>query len=302
MKFLVTGVNGQLGYEVMNELIRRGHTGVGTGSKPQYTGADGNTDAAKVKYIRMDITDEARVLETVEEVKPDVIVHCASWTAVDSAEDEANRNACFAVNVLGTEYLAKAASRCGCKFIYISTDYVFDGRGDTPWSAESSDFAPLNHYGKTKLEGEFAVKKYLEKYYIVRISWAFGLNGNNFVNTMLKVGETHDEISVVSDQIGNPTYMRDLARLLVDMAETDKYGVYHASNEGEYVSRYDFAKEIFRQCGLSTRVIPVTTAEYSLSKAVRPLNSRLDRSKLIREGFAPLPDWKDALGRYLKEL
>ena len=302
MKFFVTGVNGQLGIEVINELTSRGHRGVGSGTHPEYCGIDLDSYRAKADYVCVDITDRARVREAIASERPDVIVHCASWTAVDLAEEESVREQVYAVNVLGTRYLAEAAAEYGCKFIYISTDYVFDGSGDTPWTPECNEFNPLNYYGQTKLDGESAVRKLLERYYIVRISWAFGINGSNFVKNILRAGQKHDEVRVVCDQIGTPTYMRDLARILVDMAESDKYGIYHVTNEGDYVSWYDFAREIYRMSGMSVRVIPVTTAEYGRSKAVRPLNSRLDRSKLVREGFKPLPDWKDALARYLNEL
>ena len=297
MKTLVTGVNGQLGHDVMLELQKRGYEAVGCGSSPEYRGM---ADAVvKLPYVSLDITDDAAVDRVLQEIKPDCVCHCAAWTAVDAAEEPENKDKVFAVNVDGTRNLARACQALDAKFMYISTDYVFNGQGTEPWKADSQDFAPLNVYGKSKLYGELAVKELLTKYFIVRIAWVFGLNGNNFVKTMLKVGKTHDTLRVVNDQIGTPTYTADLARLLVDMLETEKYGTYHATNEGGYISWYDFAKEIFRQAGYPTKVIPVTTEEYGLSKAKRPFNSRLDKSKLREKGFGALPDWKDALGRYL---
>jgi dTDP-4-dehydrorhamnose reductase len=297
VKTLVTGVNGQLGHDVMLELQKRGYEAVGCGSSPAYRGM---ADAvAQMPYVQLDITDEEAVDKVLQAVKPDCVCHCAAWTAVDAAEDPENKDKVFSVNVDGTRNLARACQALDAKFMYISTDYVFDGQGTEPWKADSQDFAPLNVYGKSKLYGELAVKELLTKYFIVRIAWVFGLNGNNFVKTMLKVGKTHDTLRVVNDQIGTPTYTADLARLLVDMLETEKYGTYHATNEGGYISWYDFAKEIFRQAGYPTKVIPVTTEEYGLSKAKRPFNSRLDKSKLGEKGFGALPDWKDALKRYL---
>ena len=256
----------------------------------------------KMPYLSLDITDEAAVARALEEVKPDVVVHCAAWTAVDAAEEEENAAKVRAVNVDGTRYLAENCRRIGAKMIYLSTDYVFDGAGTQPWQPDCKAYKPLNVYGQTKLEGELAVSGTLEKYFIVRIAWVFGKNGKNFIKTMLNVGKTHDTVRVVADQVGTPTYTFDLARLLVDMAESEKYGYYHATNEGGYISWYDFACEIFRRAGYSTQVLPVTTAEYGLSKAARPFNSRLDKSILSEAGFAPLPDWKDALARYLKEI
>lgn len=282
MKVLVTGVNGQLGYDVVNELNSRGHVAVG------------------VDKEEMDITDAESVSRVMREIKPEAVIHCAAWTAVDAAED--NETAVRLVNAVGTENIAKECKKLDCKLLYVSTDYVFDGKGDKPWQPDCKDYQPLNVYGKTKLEGELAVAGTLEKFFIVRIAWVFGKNGKNFIKTMLNVGKTHDTVRVVCDQIGTPTYTFDLARLLVDMIETDKYGCYHATNEGGYISWYDFTKEIFRQAGYSTEVVPVTTAEYGLSKAARPFNSRLDKSKLLQNGFKPLPDWKDALSRYLKEI
>lgn len=300
MKTLVTGVNGQLGHDVMLELQKRGYEAVGCGSSPEYRGM---ADAvAKLPYVSLDITDDVAVDRVLQEIKPDCVCHCAAWTAVDAAEEPENKDKVFAVNVDGTRNLARACQALDAKFMYISTDYVFNGQGTEPWKADSQEFAPLNVYGKSKLYGELAVKELLTKYFIVRIAWVFGRNGNNFVKTMLKVGKNHDTLRVVNDQIGTPTYTADLARLLVDMLETEKYGTYHATNEGGYISWYDFAREIFRQAGYSTKVIPVTTEEYGLSKARRPFNSRLDKSKLKEQGFQPLPDWRDAVGRYLGEL
>lgn len=300
MKTLVTGVNGQLGHDVMLELSKRGYEAVGCGSSPAYRGM---ADAvAQMPYLSLDITDDAAVDRVLQEIKPDCVCHCAAWTAVDAAEEPENKDKVFAVNVDGTRNLARACQALDAKFMYISTDYVFNGQGTEPWKADSQEFAPLNVYGKSKLYGELAVKELLTKYFIVRIAWVFGLNGNNFVKTMLKVGKTHDVLRVVNDQIGTPTYTKDLARLLVDMIESEKYGVYHATNEGGYISWYDFAKEIFRQAGYTTKVLPVTTKVYGLSKARRPYNSRLDKSKLKEQDFQPLPDWRDAVGRYLEEL
>ncbi len=301
MKVFVTGVAGQLGHDVMNELAARGHEGIGTDLLPQYSGIQDGSAVCTMPYVSLDITDAEAVARTVRELQPEVIVHCAAWTAVDLAEDEDKQEKVERINAFGTRCLAEAAKAVDAKFIYISTDYVFDGQGTEPWQPDCRDYAPLNVYGKTKLEGELAVSELLEKYFIVRIAWVFGLNGKNFIKTMLNVGKTHDTVRVVNDQIGTPTYTLDLARLLVDMLETEKYGYYHATNEGGYISWYDFTKEIYRQAGLSTEVLPVTTAEYGLSKAARPYNSRLDKSKLVEMGFEPLPTWQDALARYLKE-
>lgn len=284
MKVLVTGVKGQLGFDVVNELEKRGHTAVG------------------VDIAEMDITDAEKVNSVITEVNPDAVVHCAAWTAVDAAEDGANIPKVRAINAGGTRNIAEVCKKLGCKMVYISTDYVFDGQGTKPWEPDCKDYKPLNVYGQTKLEGELAVAQLLEKYFIVRIAWVFGVNGKNFIKTMLNVGKTHDAVRVVNDQVGTPTYTYDLARLLVDMVESDKYGYYHATNEGGYISWYDFTCEIYRQAGYSTKVIPVTTAEYGLSKAARPFNSRLDKSKLVENGFRPLPTWQDALSRYLKEI
>ncbi|MBO5573981.1 MAG: dTDP-4-dehydrorhamnose reductase [Clostridium sp.] len=302
MKLFVTGVGGQLGHDVMNELAARGYEGVGSDIAPAYSGVQDGTAVTGMPYIQLDITDRAAVDSAIAGAAPDVIVHCAAWTAVDAAEDEENREKVKAINTDGTRYIAEAAKKLDAKMIYISTDYVFNGQGETPWDPDCTDYAPLSVYGSSKLGGELAVRENLSKYFIVRIAWVFGLNGKNFIKTMLNVGKTHDTVRVVKDQIGTPTYTLDLARLLVDMAESEKYGYYHATNEGGYISWYDFTCEIYRQAGMNTKVVPVTTEEYGLSKAKRPTNSRLDRTKLIREGFTPLPDWKDALARYLKAI
>lgn len=284
MKVLVTGAGGQLGYDVINELNKRGHEAVGADVKD------------------MDVTDRLAVQHYLSAVKPSAVIHCAAWTAVDAAEESENVEKVRAINAYGTEYIAEECKKLDCKLIYLSTDYVFDGKGDEPWKPDCKEYKPLSVYGQTKLEGELAVAERLEKFFIVRIAWVFGVNGKNFVRTMLNVGKKYGTVRVVNDQIGTPTYTYDLARLLVDMAESEKYGYYHATNEGGFVSWYDFTKEIFRQAGYSTEVVPVTTAEYGLSKAARPFNSRLDKSKLIENGFKPLPDWRDALERYLKEI
>lgn len=294
MKIFVTGVGGQLGYDVVNELIKRGHTAVGSDILP-----DVDTNA---QYVQLDITDKSAVEKIITELNPDAVIHCAAWTAVDAAEDEENIDKVHAINADGTENIAKACKKLDIKMIYISTDYVFDGQGSEPWKPDCTDYRPLSVYGRTKLEGELAVKANLDKYFIVRIAWVFGVNGKNFIKTMLNVGKKHDTVRVVNDQIGTPTYTYDLARLLVDMVEGDKYGIYHATNEGGYISWYDFTKEIYRQAGYQTKVLPVTTEEYGLSKAARPFNSRLDKSKLKENGFEPLPNWQDALSRYLKEI
>lgn len=284
MKLLITGSKGQLGHDLINEAQKRGYETVG------------------VDVEEMDITDPAVVEKVITEASPDAVIHCAAWTAVDMAEDDENVDKVRAVNAYGTKNIAEVCKKLDCKMTYISTDYVFDGQGTEPWKPDCKDYKPLNVYGQTKLEGELAVSSILEKYFIVRIAWVFGVNGSNFIKTMLKVGKTHDTVRVVNDQIGTPTYTYDLARLLIDMNETDKYGYYHATNEGGYISWYDFTVEIYRQAGLNTKVIPVTTEEYGLNKAARPFNSRLDKSKLVENGFTPLPVWQDALSRYLKEL
>lgn len=302
MKFLVTGVNGQLGHDVMNELYKRGYEGVGSDKTEAYDGISDELAITKMNYISLDITDRCSVERVTNSVQPDVIIHCAAWTAVDMAEEKDKRELVHAINADGTQNIADACKAINAKMIYLSTDYVFDGQGETPWEPDCKDYNPLNVYGQTKLEGELAVSKTLDKFFIVRIAWVFGLNGSNFVKTMINIGKTHDEVKVVNDQIGTPTYCLDLARLLVDMAETDKYGYYHATNEGGYISWYDFCVEIYRQYGLTTKVIPVTTAEYGQNRAARPMNSRLDKSKLSEAGFRPLPTWQDAVSRYLKEL
>ena len=311
MKVFVTGVAGQLGHDVMNELAGRGYEGVGSDIKEEYSGIKDGTPVESMPYVPMDITDQASVEKVLTEVKPDVVVHCAAWTAVDLAEDEDKKEKVHAINVDGTKYIAQVCKKLDCKMIYLSTDYVFDGQGETPWDPDCKDYKPLNVYGETKLAGELAVSETLEKYFIVRIAWVFGKNGKNFIKTMLNVGKTHDTLTVVDDQIGTPTYTFDLARLLVDMLETEKYGYYHATNEGGYISWYDFTKEIFRQAVEMGHteysedrltVKPVTTAEYGVSKAARPFNSRLDKSKLVENGFTPLPTWQDALNRYLREI
>lgn len=302
MKVLVTGVAGQLGHDVMNELHKRGYEGVGSDIAPKYSGADDGTAVTKMDYVQMDITNSQEVTETIKKVNPDVVVHCAAWTAVDLAEESENKEKVMAINVGGTENIAKVCKELDCKMVYISTDYVFDGYGTRPWKEDCKDYAPLNVYGESKLMGEKVVSLNLEKYFIVRIAWVFGVNGNNFIKTMLNVGKKFDTLKVVNDQIGTPTYTYDLSRLLVDMIETDKYGYYHATNEGGYISWYDFACEIFKQAGYNTKVNPVTTEEYGVSKARRPFNSRLNKTKLVENGFTPLPEWKDALSRYLKEI
>ncbi len=293
MKIFVTGVGGQLGFDIMKELAARGYEAIGS---------DISDSLDFPHYVKVDITDGEAVKKVLLETKPDAVIHCAAWTAVDNAEDEENIAKVYAINAKGTENIAEAAKEIGAKMIYISTDYVFNGEGETPWEPDCKDYAPLSVYGKTKLEGELAVSRLLEKFFIIRIAWVFGKNGNNFIKTMLNVGKKYDTVRVVNDQIGTPTYTFDLARLLVDMAETEKYGYYHATNEGGFISWYDFTCEIFRQAGYNTKVLPVTTEEYGVSKAKRPKNSRLDKTKLVENGFKPLPDWKDALERYLKEI
>lgn len=302
MKVFVTGVAGQLGHDVMNELAKRGHTGIGSDIAPSYGGVQDGTAVCTMPYVQMDITDCTAVERVLTQASADVVIHCAAWTAVDLAEDEGKVALVRAINAEGTANIAKVCKKLDCKMVYISTDYVFDGQGDTPWEPDCKAYAPLNVYGQTKLEGELAVADTLDKFFIVRIAWVFGRNGKNFIKTMLNVGKKYDEVRVVNDQIGTPTYTLDLSRLLVDMIETERYGYYHATNEGGYISWYDFAVEIFKQAGYATKVVPVTTAEYGLSKAARPFNSRLEKSKLVQCGFEPLPAWQDALGRYLKEI
>ncbi|HIR26030.1 MAG TPA: dTDP-4-dehydrorhamnose reductase [Candidatus Egerieimonas faecigallinarum] len=279
MRVLVTGVKGQLGHDVMNELEKRGYEGVG------------------VDVEEMDITDAEAVDKVIHEAHVDAVVHCAAWTAVDAAED--NVDMCRKVNAYGTENIAKICGELDIPMIYLSTDYVFDGMGERPWEPDDPVTEPLNVYGQTKYEGELAVEKYAKKHYIVRIAWVFGVNGKNFIKTMLKLAKTHDRLTVVDDQIGTPTYTYDLAILLVDMLETDKYGKYHVTNEGGYISWYDFAKEIFRQAGVNVEVVPVTAEEYK-AKAKRPYNSRMSKEKLTANGFKRLPTWQDALKRYLE--
>ena len=302
MKVFVTGAAGQLGHDVMNELHKRGYEGIGSDLKPEYAGVQDGSPVTGMPYVGLDITDEEAVHRVIRELAPDVIVHCAAWTAVDAAEDPANIPKVRMINATATTFIAEAAKEAGAKMIYLSTDYVFNGLGTKPWDPDCKDYAPLNVYGRSKLAGELAVSSTLEKYFIVRIAWVFGKSGQNFIKTMLKLSETHDTLRVVKDQVGTPTYTYDLARLLVDMMETYKYGYYHSTNEGGYISWYDLACEIFRQAGKNVTVIPVTTEEYGKSVAARPMNSRLDRSKLRREGFEPLPAWQDALSRYLKEI
>lgn len=302
MNFFVTGVAGQLGHDIMNELAKRGYEGIGSDIAPVCSYESDNTAIASMPYIPLDITDKSAVERVLTEVNPDGVIHCAAWTAVDLAEDKDQIDKVRAINVSGTQNITEVCKKLNCKMTYISTDYVFDGQGKEPWKPDCKEYSPLNIYGQTKLEGELAVSNILDKYFIVRIAWVFGVNGKNFVKTMLNVGKKYDTVRVVNDQIGTPTYTYDLARLLVDMSETDKYGYYHATNEGGYISWYDFACEIFKQAGYQTKVIPVTTEEYGLSKAARPFNSRLDKSKLAMAGFEPLPTWKDALKRYLEEI
>lgn len=302
MKVFVTGVGGQLGHDVMNELAKRGYEGIGSDIAPEYSGVQDGSAMTTMPYVPMDITNADQVSQVLTEVKPDVVVHCAAWTAVDLAEDEDKQEKVRAINAGGTQNIAEVCKKLDCKMVYISTDYVFNGQGETPWEPDCKDYAPLNVYGQTKLEGELAVSNTLEKYFIVRIAWVFGLNGKNFIKTMLNVGKKYDTVRVVCDQIGTPTYTLDLSRLLVDMIETEKYGYYHATNEGGYISWYEFACEIFRQAGIQMTVNAVTTAEYGVSKVARPFNSRLDKSKLVEAGFEPLPTWQDALARYLKEI
>lgn len=302
MKILVTGVGGQLGHDIVNELAQRGHIPVGSDIAPSYSGIADGTAVTTAPYVQLDITDAAAVERVLMAEKPDAVIHCAAWTAVDAAEEEENIPKVRAINAQGTQNIAKVCKKLDCKMVYISTDYVFNGQGDTPWQPDCKDYKPLNVYGQTKLEGELAVAQTITKYFIVRIAWVFGLNGKNFIKTMLAVGKKFPTLRVVNDQIGTPTYTLDLSRLLVDMVESEKYGYYHATNEGGYISWYEFARDIFRQAGMDTKVEPVTTAEYGLSKAARPYNSRLDKSKLTESGFMPLPSWQDALRRYLKEI
>ena len=302
MKVLVTGVNGQLGHDSINELIKRGHSVISSDITESYSGANDETSVVTSPYMKMDITNREEVGNVIKSSSPDAVIHCAAWTNVDGAEDPINRDKVFRINSEGTRNIAEAVKSIDAKMVYISTDYVFSGCGEKPWSADEKDFAPLNVYGESKLEGEKAVSSILDKYFIVRTAWVFGLNGKNFIKTMLNVGKTHSELRVVDDQIGTPTYTKDLAVLLCDMIENNKYGFYNATNEGGFISWAEFAAEIFKEANYNTKVIPVTTAEYGLSKAKRPFNSRLDKSKLVENGFKPLPTWQDALARYLIEL
>ncbi|QGS37378.1 dTDP-4-dehydrorhamnose reductase [Aerococcus viridans] len=300
MKVLVTGVTGQLGFDVMRKLIVAGHDAVGTSRSSEFESLIDDKSVSNAKYISLDITNIDKVKSTINDLKPDAIIHCAAWTAVDDAEE--NEEMVFKINKQGTENLALASKEINAKFVYISTDYVFEGKGNEPFQADHDKYAPSSIYGASKLAGEEAVRSILEKYFIIRISWIFGINGSNFVKTMLRVGRSHDHVTVVNDQIGSPTYTLDLAELLTRMIETEEYGTYHARNEGSYISWYDFTKEIYKLAGLSTDVIPVTTEEYGISKAARPLNSRLDTSKLAEHNFRLLPEWKGALKRYLAEI
>ena len=302
MKVLVTGVNGQLGHDSINELIKRGHSVISSDITDSYSGFNDGTSVVTAPYMKMDITNSEEVVDVIKSSSPDAVIHCAAWTNVDGAEDPINRDKVFRINSEGTRNIAEAVKSIDAKMVYISTDYVFSGCGEKPWSADEKDFNPLNVYGESKLEGEKAVSSVLDKYFIVRTAWVFGLNGKNFIKTMLNLGKTHNELRVVNDQIGTPTYTKDLAVLLCDMIESNKYGFYNATNEGGYISWAEFAAEIFKEANYNTKVIPVTTAEYGLSKAKRPFNSRLDKSKLVENGFKPLPTWQDALKRYLIEL
>ena len=302
MKVFVTGVNGQLGHDVMNSLYYAEIDAIGSDIKESYSGVQDGSPACTMPYIGLDLTDEEKTRKVIAEEEIDAIIHCAAWTAVDAAEESENQAIVEKINGEVPGVLARTMKERDGKMLYLSTDYVFSGEGTEPWSPDETNFSPINFYGKTKLMGEEKIREVLEKYFIVRIAWVFGLNGKNFIKTMLKVGKSHEEVRVVNDQIGNPTYTLDLAELLVDMICTEKYGNYHATNEGDYISWYDFTKEIYRQAGLKTKVIPVSTEEYGLSKAKRPKNSRLDKKKLRQQGFVPLPDWKNALSRYLEEL
>ena len=302
MKVFVTGVNGQLGHDVMNSLYYAKIDALGSDIKENYSGVQDGSPACTMPYIGLDLTDEEKTRKLISEEGIDAIIHCAAWTAVDAAEELENRAIVEKINGEVPGVLARIMKERDGKLLYLSTDYVFSGEGAEAWSPDETNFAPINFYGKTKLMGEEKIREALEKYFIVRIAWVFGLNGKNFIKTMLSVGKSHEEVRVVNDQIGNPTYTLDLAELLVDMICSEKYGNYHATNEGEYISWYDFTKEIYKQAGLATKVLPVSTEEYGLSKAKRPKNSRLDKTKLKAEGFTSLPDWKDALSRYLKAL
>lgn len=303
LKVFVTGVGGQLGHDVVNNLALRGHEAIGSDIAESYSGVEDGAAVTVAPYVQLDITDQDSVQKVITELKPDAIVHCAAWTNVDGAEEHEKKETVRRINVDGTRYLAEAAKAVDAKMLYLSTDYVFDGQGTEPWKPNCKDFSPLNYYGQTKLEGEQAITEVLQKYFIVRIAWVFGLNGKNFIKTMINVGKTHESVRVVDDQIGTPTYTLDLARLLVDMIETEKYGFYHATNSegGKYISWADLAEEAYWVTGMNVKVNRVTTSEYSLSVAARPFNSRLDKSKLEQYGFTPLPDWKDAVKRYIEE-
>lgn len=305
MKVFVTGVCGQLGHDCINNLVSRGHEAIGSDIQTSYSGVADGSAVETALYVQLDITDQEAVNRMICQIAPDAIIHCAAWTAVDAAESEENREKVDRINHLGTRYIAEAAKAVDAKMLYLSTDYVFDGRGNRPWEPDDKCYAPLNVYGQSKLNGEMAISSILSKFFIVRIAWVFGLNGKNFIKTMINVGKTHNVVRVVDDQIGTPTYTRDLARLLIDMTETEKYGYYHATNSetspGEYISWADLAEEAYRCAGMNVKVNRVSTAEYGLSVAARPYNSRLDKSKLVMNGFEPLPDWRDAVARYVKE-
>ena len=280
MKVLVTGVKGQLGYDVVRELQSRGHEAIG------------------VDIEEMDITYETAVSRVMEETAPEAVIHCSAFTAVDRAEEE--QELCYKVNVQGTENIAKMCQKLGCKMLYLSTDYIFSGEGQRPWEPEDTP-SPLNSYGQSKYQGEVALRQYVDKYFIVRISWVFGINGNNFIKTMLRLGKENGAVKVVDDQIGSPTYTFDLAKLLVDMIETEQYGAYHATNEG-ICSWYEFAKEIFQEANMKeVTVTPVSSEEFPV-KAKRPKNSRMSKEKLVQNGFSLLPSWQDAVKRYIEEL
>lgn len=281
MKILVTGNKGQLGHDVILQAKERG------------------IDAVGVDVAEMDITDQGQVEQVISRGNYDAVVHCAAWTAVDKGEEPELFETVEAVNATGTGYIAKVCKELDIPLMYFSTDYVFDGQGTRPWK-EDDEKNPLNVYGLTKSEGEDYVKDN-PKFFTLRISWVFGLNGANFIKTMLRLGKERDTITVVDDQVGLPTYTYDLARLVLDMIVSDQYGVYHVSNSGNYISWYDFAKEIFKQAGLKVKVVPVGSDQYP-AKAKRPTNSRLDMSKLEQSGFTPLPAWQDALARYLEVL
>ena len=305
MKIFVTGIGGQLGHDVMNELAQRGHEGIGSDIQAVYSGVDDGSAVTRAQYVQLDITDKSAVEKVISEIKPDAIIHCAAWTNVDGAEDPANQPIVHRINAEGTQNIAEAAKAVDAKMLYISTDYVFNGQGERTWEPDDKCYAPLNVYGQSKLDGELAVSGILKKFFIVRIAWVFGLNGKNFIKTMINVGKKHPQVRVVNDQIGTPTYTKDLARLLVDMIETEKYGYYHAtnseSNPGEYISWADLAEESYHAAGMDVTVNRVSTVEYGLSVAARPFNSRLDKSKLEKVGFKPLPDWRDAVARYVVE-